>query len=326
MPPKTETYRRIRQRMRRSLGYGSRRMDSLTLPLSEMVVDYFDRRAPYDYLDMDFAAQLSRDGCLDACTMLVAMVYIDRVRGMDRSFFDESDASELFLSALVVASKYLQDGGLDEFVYNDEWGAAASTSTKRVNELEVQLLNALTWNANVSDVEFEQSLESCERWVARRALLRNGFCTYNEAHVLSARTAFSEWRSLLESVAFACAAIAAVYVASVISLYTAIHIARTKHLTPSDSHRHTTVPLHRTTVSHEPLLLRLEENSTALRNRGFSAEDGLEALARSLVPSTEPGYCYPLCDLDIRENVTSLRDQRVVLQQHLRVPIALRSN
>ncbi|KAK0411593.1 hypothetical protein QR680_005733 [Steinernema hermaphroditum] len=307
MPPKTETYRRIRQRMRRTLNYGPKRMDTLTLPLSEMVVDYFDRCAPFDYLNLDFATRLSRDGCVDACTMLVAMVYIDRVRGMDRCFFEESDASELYLSALVVASKYLQDGGLDEFVYNDEWGVAASTSTKRVNELEVHLLNALTWNANVSESEFERSLESCERWIARHALRRNGFCTYNEVTALAQKTPLEEWRKLLETLAFACFACAAVYVASVVSVYTAVHVART----PAPP------------AFQSPPLLLPGENSTTP-----ASPDDLDLLARSLLPPTPPdaSCCLPLYDLVLRENATSLQDQRVVLRRHLHVPIALLSN
>lgn len=73
MAPRAEAFKRLRQRLRRSLRYGSSRMNCLTIPLSressvvvrkfmnlEMVVDYFDHHSPYDYLDMDFAVSLSR--------------------------------------------------------------------------------------------------------------------------------------------------------------------------------------------------------------------------------------------------------------------------
>ncbi|TKR86911.1 hypothetical protein L596_011410 [Steinernema carpocapsae] len=299
MPPKTETYRRIRQRMRRTLNYGSKRMDSLTLPLSEMVVDYFDRYAPFDYMNMDYATQLSRDGCVDACTLLVAMVYVDRVRNMDRCYFEESDPSELYLSALVVASKYLQDGGLDEFVYNDEWGVAASTSTRRVNELEVQMLNALTWNANVNESEFERTLESAERWVARKRMRQNGFCTYNEAVTLSEKTPFKEWRKILKTIAYTCIALTTVYVASLVALTSAIQVARA------------------TSGAHVNTPAAISENYT------ITKEIMLENPAVQI--EAEPKFCYPLCDVGLRENVTSFQDHRIVLQHHLRMPIALRS-
>lgn len=44
---------------------------------------------------------------MDACTFLVAMVYVDRVRNVDKLYFETSDPEEMYLSALVVASKYL---------------------------------------------------------------------------------------------------------------------------------------------------------------------------------------------------------------------------
>lgn len=36
-----------------------------------------------------------------------------------------------------------QDVGQREFVYNDEWAALASTSLKRVNEIELSVLDAI---------------------------------------------------------------------------------------------------------------------------------------------------------------------------------------
>ena len=118
-------------------------MHNLPLSLSELVVDYFDKKAPFDYMAMDFATTLARDGCVDACTFLVAMVYVDRVRIADKAYFEASDPNEIYLSALVIASKFLYDGGLEEFVYNDEWAASACTSLNRVNELELKILDIL---------------------------------------------------------------------------------------------------------------------------------------------------------------------------------------
>ena len=46
--------------MRRTMNYGQMRMDNLTMPLSEMVVGYFDKHNPYDRLDIGFASKLAR--------------------------------------------------------------------------------------------------------------------------------------------------------------------------------------------------------------------------------------------------------------------------
>lgn len=48
-----------------------------------------------------------RDGCVDACTFLVAMVYVDRVRIADKAYFECSDPNDIYLPALVIASKFL---------------------------------------------------------------------------------------------------------------------------------------------------------------------------------------------------------------------------
>lgn len=44
---------------------------------------------------------------MDACTFLVAMVYLDRMRAAGKTCFEASDPGELYLSALVIACKYL---------------------------------------------------------------------------------------------------------------------------------------------------------------------------------------------------------------------------
>uniref|UniRef100_A0A183U0C2 Protein CNPPD1 n=1 Tax=Toxocara canis TaxID=6265 RepID=A0A183U0C2_TOXCA len=203
MAPRSLGYKQVQQRMRRSLKYGSRRMRSLSLPLSELLVDYFDKYAPYDYMDMDFATSLARESCVDACTFLVAMVYVDRVRHADKLYFETSDPGEIYLSALVVASKYLYDGGLEEFVYNDEWAISAGRPLKRVNELELELLDLLSWNISVDEAEFSHVLNEAECWVAREAMLRQGFCTYNEAAILGndSKFLFEALKSLLSILA-----------------------------------------------------------------------------------------------------------------------------
>lgn len=73
------------------------------------------------------------------------MIYLERLRAEEKDFFDAADASDLYLSSLVVASKYLHDDGDEEFVYNDEWAASASMSRQRLNRLELQILAMLVW-------------------------------------------------------------------------------------------------------------------------------------------------------------------------------------
>lgn len=83
-----------------------------------MVVDYFDRNCEFQCLDMQFASTLSRDAFVDPCTLLIALIYLDRLKNKRADYFLEESPcgpSELYLSALVLATKFLNDGGLDEF-------------------------------------------------------------------------------------------------------------------------------------------------------------------------------------------------------------------
>ncbi|VDK86390.1 unnamed protein product, partial [Onchocerca ochengi] len=100
MSPMSLSFKRLQQRLRRSLCYGSRRMKSLPFPLCELAMNYFDKHCPYDYISMDSATSLSCHGYVDACTFLVAMVYLDRIRTTDKTCFESSDpgqfSSELY--------------------------------------------------------------------------------------------------------------------------------------------------------------------------------------------------------------------------------------
>jgi len=178
--------------MSRTLSYGGRRMGSLSLPLSEMVVEYFDQYSPFDYLDIDFATKLSREGSVDPCTLLVAMVYMDRVRLTDRSLFETSDPADVYLSSLVVASKFLHDNGLEDYVHNDEWAASSNVPISYLNRLELQLLISLDWNLLVTSEEFDTFLKRTEISVALELLRRTGISTYNELNVLSDRGIFCQ--------------------------------------------------------------------------------------------------------------------------------------
>uniref|UniRef100_A0AC35U993 DUF2695 domain-containing protein n=1 Tax=Rhabditophanes sp. KR3021 TaxID=114890 RepID=A0AC35U993_9BILA len=80
MAPRTEQYKEFNKRIRRTLHYGDQRIFTLTLPLSEMIVEYFSLYPTKGPFSMEFAVNLSKESCLERCTMLVAMIYIDRIR------------------------------------------------------------------------------------------------------------------------------------------------------------------------------------------------------------------------------------------------------
>ncbi|PIO58506.1 hypothetical protein TELCIR_20058, partial [Teladorsagia circumcincta] len=53
-------------------------------PPKELVVDYFNKRSPFDYISPETSASISDRGYADPCTLVVAMVYLDRLRVNDK--------------------------------------------------------------------------------------------------------------------------------------------------------------------------------------------------------------------------------------------------
>lgn len=168
MRAQSPAYKRLRGRMRRSLYYTpSGRMDRLTLPLSEAAASYFDAHSPFDYLDMEFATSLNREAMISPASLLVALLYLDRLRAADAEAFAAASPEDLYLSALLLANKFLQDEGEADFVYNDEWAASAGKSLSHVNKMELDLLNLLRWDLRLNPEDFEGKLNWLEMEVAR---------------------------------------------------------------------------------------------------------------------------------------------------------------
>ncbi|KAI1723982.1 cyclin domain-containing protein [Ditylenchus destructor] len=150
-----------------------------------MMVDYFDRSETFEYFDEDFASAISFDQSIDPCTFLIAMIYIDRLKHSKQKSFKDFNPSELYLSALILASKFLEDPGSDEFVWNDEWATSSGFSLGKVNELELKLLTDLDWNILVPENVFADACQAVERWVATDLFQSYGFLTYNEVDILT---------------------------------------------------------------------------------------------------------------------------------------------
>jgi hypothetical protein len=80
-----------------------------------MLVDYFDRNHAIDRLDEDFTSSIAHQQNLGPATLLIAMIYIDRLKHSqkgDVKSFRQFNPSELYLSAVILATKYLNDAGM----------------------------------------------------------------------------------------------------------------------------------------------------------------------------------------------------------------------
>ncbi|UMM36290.1 hypothetical protein L5515_008517 [Caenorhabditis briggsae] len=185
MAPLFPDFRKIRKRMKRSLNFGSKQPAALNYPLTQLVVDYFDKKSTFDYLEPHTSAMISKNGFANPCTLVVALVYLDRLRDQNKEYFEATDPVSLYVPALVLASKYIHDTDTYDRVSNSEWAESLKMNFDELNSKEWQLVKKLDWNVAVKNEEFEKYLEKMEKWVAGSFVEKNDFMTYNELLQLS---------------------------------------------------------------------------------------------------------------------------------------------
>lgn len=155
---------------------------SLSMPLSDTIAEYaYDLTDdPFFFDDLSFVFELSRKRAISPYAILVALLYMKRLkqkttsnndtpiyidsyssRNVIDSYFIKENVnpesltnSELCLVSMLLASKYLIDEGEDEEIYNNEWAKAANMSTEKINKLEKLVLGKMDWELYVSSDEF----------------------------------------------------------------------------------------------------------------------------------------------------------------------------
>ncbi|KAM6893686.1 protein CNPPD1 [Xenentodon cancila] len=124
--------------------------------------------------------------------MMLALVYIERLRHRNPEYLQKISSSDLFLISMMVASKYLYDEGEEEEVFNDEWGAAGKLNVQTVNNLEMNFLNAIDWSLFTDQSDFLDLLSQLETSIAERQGMKRGWFTYTDLCVLLEHSAWSQ--------------------------------------------------------------------------------------------------------------------------------------
>lgn len=219
MTPQLPNYKRVKQRIRRSLNFGGKAPRSLHLPLTEMMVEYFNQASPYDYLKPETSASISSCGFADTCTLVVAMCYLERLRQKEKDAFEAANPTEMYLPALVLASKYLHDSDQEERVADADWADMAGMSKGDLAAREWAFVKAIDWDVRVDEEEFNRRLAIIESWVASDFLSKYSFLTYNELTTLSTANA-EKLRSSLHLLISALGLSLMIYSVAVASLLT----------------------------------------------------------------------------------------------------------
>merc|ERR1711990_20431 len=179
-------------RYTRSLYYGALpATDRPSLPLTRLAVDQFTSSGldalgqKLGRLDMARAADISRQACAGPNSLVLALLYLERLRRRNPDYLTTVSSADLFLVSLMVASKFLHDDGEEDEVFNDEWATSGGMEKKELNELELNFLTAIDWRIYVSLDEYEETTRQLEWAVAVKQIDdRGGWTTYSDLTVL----------------------------------------------------------------------------------------------------------------------------------------------
>ncbi|XP_031708170.1 protein CNPPD1 [Anarrhichthys ocellatus] len=190
-------HQKLSERVRKRLYYGLDKdvsLDALSCPVTDIAVEIFQKSAPSPIrkLQKKYAAHVSREACISPCAMMLALVYIERLRHRNPEYLQKISSSDLFLISMMVASKYLYDEGEEEEVFNDEWGAAGKLDVKTVNNLEINFLNAIEWSLFTEPNDLFDILSQLETSIAERQGMKRGWFTYTDLCVLLEQSAWSQ--------------------------------------------------------------------------------------------------------------------------------------
>nr|CAG4639180.1 EOG090X069C [Daphnia magna]SVE82495.1 EOG090X069C [Daphnia magna] len=219
-------YSELTERLRKTLYYGSvsKTSHSLnsSLPLTRVMVEKFsetDSNLFLEKLCFEYAAELSREACLSPCSLVVALIYLERLCQSNPNFVSSIPSSKLFLVSVMVASKFLNDEGEEDEVINSEWANSAKIDLSNLNQIERQFLQAIEWRLFVDDQDFAETLARIEFRVAQRESLKRGWLTYTDLDILARQKLLSDtWNVVYDLVINVSVACMTAYLASLVTL------------------------------------------------------------------------------------------------------------
>jgi len=229
----------LTERLRKTLYFGkSPTSDRPSLPVTEIAVEFFREASPKELgkVDCYFAASASRKASMSPCSLMLGMLYIERLKNKNPEYLQQISSQDLFLISMMMASKYLYDEGVDEEVFNDEWADAANMDVKDLNELERSFLDAIDWNLFVRREEFFKVLGGVEQCIAVKMGADRNFYTYTDLLILLASAKLQHsFRQVLLDICKVMMVCSVAYVAgSTIVLSSVLTLNYVKHNIPAN--------------------------------------------------------------------------------------------
>ncbi|GCC36828.1 hypothetical protein chiPu_0015328 [Chiloscyllium punctatum] len=96
---------KLTERVKKRLYYGrdmDYNMDALSCPVTDIAVELLQKSAPSPIrkLQKKYAAHVAREACISPCAMMLALVYIERLRHRNPEYLQQISSSDLFLISM----------------------------------------------------------------------------------------------------------------------------------------------------------------------------------------------------------------------------------
>lgn len=151
-------------------------------PLNDLVLQNVLSAVPSKskMLKEGYIAALTREGGISPCSLMLGMLYIKKLAHTNPAYLKTISSRNLFLVAMVIASKYMNDEGELEALTNGDWADIGCTSKTTVDLLEKDFLQAIDWKLYVSLEEYYAFVTSIEGRIALDQATKRGWMTYTD--------------------------------------------------------------------------------------------------------------------------------------------------
>jgi hypothetical protein len=190
----------LSERVEKTLYYGRLpSTDRPSLPLTQLAVEQFASVGleKLARLDISRASDMSRDAYAGPTSLVLALIYLDRLKKQNPQYLRTVSSADLFLVSMMVASKFLHDDGEEDEVFNDEWAKSGNIDIKEFNRMELEFLCAIDWRVNVPTDDFDSALIKIENEISSREVKSRGWATYTDLYVLSRSPGFDGMMQML---------------------------------------------------------------------------------------------------------------------------------
>ncbi|CAH1104186.1 unnamed protein product [Psylliodes chrysocephalus] len=212
-------HKKYLSRITKTLYYGKLpKTDCLSWPVTEFAADIFSetkKGKSLDRLHCYKAAEISRNACVAPCSLVLALLYLDRLKTCNPQYLEKICPSDLFLVSLMVSCKFLFDDGEGDEVFLDEWAASGGLNIKDLIRLEKEFLSAINWEIFVSDKKFNSKLQELEFILAIKQGRSRGNFTYTELNILSSTI---EIQNIIHCITAITVILALTYLAGVLTI------------------------------------------------------------------------------------------------------------